>query len=122
MAEFRSVTVQRLSFWTVTKLFLLGTCISFAIIFVCMAALAIFGFGPLAHTPYPLSGARAFIFLVLVPLLAPFAAIVSGVGHWALMSIGLWIYSFWRPVTITFSDDKLGAEASALARAYDYSA
>jgi len=64
MAEFRSVTVQRLSFWTVTKLFLLGTCISFAIIFVCMAALAIFGFGPLVHAPYPVSGASAFVLLV----------------------------------------------------------
>ena len=43
-----------------------------------MTALAIFGFGPLVHAPYPVSGASAFVLLVFTPLLAPFIAIVSG--------------------------------------------
>ena len=105
MAEFRTVTVQRLSLWTISKLFIVGTSISFAIGIAGMAAVAIFGFGPLVHAPHPVSGGTAFVMLLLTPLLAPFAAAVCGVGHLAAMAIGLWIYSLWRPVTITFRND-----------------
>jgi len=67
-----------------------------------IALMGAFGGGPLSRSAHPLTGAGALILLLLVPLIAPVGAFLCGLGHWAAMAIGLWIYSLWRPVAITF--------------------
>ena len=97
-----TVSVTRISFLTLFKILYIGNLIFPSLILIVLSMLSFFGIEVLNIGGNYLTGTEGlFKGLVTLPFMFLFALIWS-VFFWVSYSASLWIYSKWRPMTLSF--------------------
>ena len=96
---FQEITIERLSVKSIFKLVALGLFASFLPLSILMGVFASLGANTVTLNKEPIHGVAAF---VVAPLIGVFVSLVFTLFVGSLMSIGLWIFSKYKPLTITF--------------------
>ena len=97
-----SVTAQRISFTTLFKILYIGHLIFPTLLLIILSFLSLFGFEVFKIEEVYLTGMDGFLKgMIAVPFMFLFALIWSTV-FWFGYMISLWLYSKWRPMTLTF--------------------
>jgi len=97
-----SITIRRLTIATVLRLTLLGAVYSLVPLFILMGALTFFGYSPpfeFVWNGEPLTGLPA---LLVSPFMGLFFAALSGLSMGVCVFAGLWMYSLFRTVDISY--------------------
>jgi hypothetical protein len=94
---FESITVTRLSTWTLFKLTGIGLTLALVLSTVILGVLAIVGLGEVSWNGRALPGA---IGLMAAPLIGAAVAAVFTVVLGVWMALGLWLYSMLGPITL----------------------
>ena len=103
----KTITIQKLSSLTLLKLLLLGGAV-FWILYLLGSFFYLLFVGDL-YLPYSMSGAEEVttlatgvkVFLSLAILVA-FMDFLFLLGFWLIATLGLWLYSKFRPITISY--------------------
>lgn len=99
-----TVQAQRISFKTLFKILYIGNLIFPSLLLVLLSLLSFFGFEVLKFDGVYLTGTDGlFKGLITLPFMFLFALIWS-VFFWVSYMISLWIYSKWRPMSLSFAD------------------
>jgi hypothetical protein len=104
-----TVKVQRISFTTLFKILYIGNLIFPSILLIVLSIFSFFGFEVLRFGDSYLTGMDGLLKgLITVPFMFLFALFWS-IFFWLSYIISLWIYSRWRPMTLSYipaSQDK----------------
>jgi hypothetical protein len=94
---FETITVARLSTWTVFKLVGIGLTLGMTVTFMVAGVLSLFGLVRLTYLGIVLPDA---VGLMLSPLIAVTLAAGFTLGLGSCIALGLWLYSWLRPITL----------------------
>ncbi|MPV86258.1 hypothetical protein [Ostreibacterium oceani] len=93
------IEVKKVSAGTVFKLFVIGLTVGFLPVFLLFGVLGMLGLGTLTWNDQPVTGIKAIF-------VAPFIAVLMSLIFTALLgsicALGLWVFSFFRPLKIEF--------------------
>ena len=95
---FSTFAVQRLSVGSIYKLFFIGLVISLGIIGLVSGILALFGFDTVNWNGEPVHGVAG---IIVGPLVGLFLALLFGTLLGSACVCGLWLYSKFRPLTLS---------------------
>ena len=109
----KTITIQRLSNLTLLKLLLLGGTV-FWLLYLLGSFLYLLFVGDL-YLPYSMSGVEEVttlatgvkVFFTLAFLVA-FMDLLFLLGFWLIAILGLWLYSKFRPITISYYESDTG--------------
>jgi len=110
MIEDNTITVRRIRTGSIFRIVAAGTFFSITPFFVLMGVLAAFGMDSLKWNNEPVVGLRA---LVAGPFMGLFAAALFTAFMGLMLSLGLWLYSKFRPLSIRVLLEATSAAASA---------
>jgi hypothetical protein len=94
---FETITVARVSTWTLFKLAGIGLTLALVLSTFLIAVCAIFGFGEVSLNGRALPAATG---LMVAPLIGLVLAAIFTVALGAWMALGLWLYSLLGPITL----------------------
>ena len=94
---FQEITVERLSVKSIFKLVALGLLLSVVPFSALMGVFALFGANTVTLNKEHIHGVTA---LITAPLISIFVSLVITVFVGSLMSLGLWVFSKYKPLTI----------------------
>ena len=110
MIEDNTITIRRIRTGSIFRIVAAGTFFSFTPFFILMGVLAAFGMDTLKWNDQPVLGLRA---LIAGPFMGLFAAAVFTAMMGLMLSLGLWLYSKVRPLSIRVLLDGTSAAATA---------
>ena len=102
MSHQRAVTIRRLSIGSVFRLVAIGCFGSMVPFAVLMGVFALFGFHTVTWNHQPVIGLSG---LSASPFIGVFVAALFTIFMGVFLSVGLWLYSKLRPVTIIIFED-----------------
>ena len=94
---FKEISVQRVSAGSLFKLAGLGLAFTLVPFSILMGCFSFFGASTITWNNQPLTGVSG---LVASPFIGLFLAGLFTIFLGACMTLGLWLYSFFRPITI----------------------
>jgi hypothetical protein len=94
---FKEITVQRISTGTLFKLAGLGLTLTLIPFSILMGCLALYGFETVRWNEEPLTGVTG---LLASPFIGAFVTGAFTIFLGACMALGLWLYSWFRPLTL----------------------
>jgi len=95
------ITAKKITKGSVFKIYFIGLAGGFFVLFFILGVLAIFGAQTVTLGEQPIIGIMGFIAaMVMWPIFSFFYA----VSMWLISILGLWLYSFVKPITISFKD------------------
>ena len=101
------VEAKKISKASLFKLMLIGALIGLFLLFLLCGIAAIFGYETVSLNGKPVTGVRGFITaLMMWPIFSLFFTCFG----WAIITFGLWIYSFFRVLRVAFRGVKGGGE------------
>jgi len=95
------ITAKKITKGSVFKINFIGLATGFFIIFLIFGVLAIFGAETVKWEDQPITGVKGFITAMLM---WPFFSFFFAGFVWLISILGLWLYSFIKPITISFKD------------------
>jgi hypothetical protein len=110
MIEDNTITIRRIRTGSIFRIVAAGTFLSITPFFILMGVLAAFGMDTLKWNDQPVLGLRA---LIAGPFMGLFAAAVFTAMMGLMLSLGLWLYSKFRPLSIRVLLDGTSAAATA---------
>ena len=99
----QEVEVKKVSAGTVYKLFVIGLTAGFLPIFLIFGVMGTFGMEALTWNGQPVTGIKA---LLISPLMALFMSLIFTAILGSICALGLWIFSFIKPIKIEFTTSK----------------
>lgn len=97
------VVAKKISKISLFKLILSGIGSSICVFCILCGFAALFGMSMVQVNGVYRYGFEGMIYGVLI---GPVLAVVCSAGIWCFMAFGLWIMSFFKPLTLTFKDTK----------------
>lgn len=95
------ITAKKISKGSVFKIYFLGLAGGFFVLFFIFGVSAIFGAETVKWEEQPITGIMGFITAMLM---WPFFSFFFAGFMWLISILGLWLYSFIKPITISFKD------------------
>lgn len=94
------VEVKKVSAGTVYKLFAVGLTVGFLPLFFLFGVLGALGMETLTWNEQPVTGIKA---IFVGPLMAVFMSLIFTALLGSICALGLWIFSFFKPLKIEFT-------------------
>jgi len=94
-----NITAKKISKGSVFKIYFLGLAGGFFVLFFIFGVSAIFGAETVKWEEQPITGIMGFI---IAMLMWPFFSFFFAGFMWLISILGLWLYSFIKPITISF--------------------
>jgi hypothetical protein len=110
MIEDNTITIRRIRTGSVFRIVAAGAFFSITPFFVLMGVLAAFGMDSLKWNDQPVLGLKA---LVAAPFMGLFAAALFTALMGLMLSLGLWLYSKFRPLSIRVLSEGASAATTA---------
>ncbi|SMB88398.1 hypothetical protein SAMN05660772_01197 [Pasteurella testudinis DSM 23072] len=98
-----NISVKKLTTGTIYKLVFIGLLVAFLPLSLVLGFLGYFDLLYVTWNQQPVNGIAAFY---LAPVILLFVALIWGLFVGSVISLGLWIYSKFRPITISFYEKK----------------
>ena len=109
MATDRVIAVRRIRTGSVFRLMAAGIFFSFVPFTLLMGVFALMGLNTFQLNDQPIYGLKG---LLVSPLIGVcIAAVFTAIGG-VVMAFGLWLYSKWKPLRITVSEDETSTRAA----------
>ena len=96
----QSVSVKKVSAGTIYKLIAIGLTTGFLPIFTVFGVMGAFGADTLTWNNEPVTGVKA---IFAGPLMAVFMALMFTAIMGSVAAFGLWLFSFFKPITIEYT-------------------
>lgn len=93
------VTAKKISKSSIFKIYFIGLSGGFFVLFLIFGVAAIFGAETVKWENQPVTG---FMGLITAMLMWPFFSFLFAGFMWLISILGLWLYSFIKPITISF--------------------
>lgn len=104
MKEIKVLEVKKISVGTVFKIVAIGLSTLFVIFGVISEIMGVMGFDTgITFNNQPVTGIKA---IVLAPLFSLIGALIMTAIFGSMIALGLWIYSFFKPIKIEYEDTK----------------
>lgn len=94
-----SLNIKRLSAGTVYKLIGLGALAGFLPVFLLMGIMGYFDLATVSWNHQPVTGLKA---IFVSPLMGVFMALIFTALFGSIVALGLWLFSFVRPINIMY--------------------